>query len=74
MDKLQELTDDPNMLSWKVPMLDYEGLFNHVTGDMQTGMTQIQKAKQIYRLCGNEFMAEQMETGLKSIQGVEDKI
>ena len=44
------------MLSWKVPMLDYEGLFNHVTGDMQTGMTQIQKAKQIYRLCGNEFM------------------
>ena len=69
IDKLQELTVDPNMLSWKVPMLYYEGLFNYVTGDPQTGMTQIQKAKQIYRLCGNEFMVEQMETGLKFIQG-----
>ena len=50
-------------------MLYYEGLFNYATGDPQTGMTQIQKAKQIYRLCGNEFMVEQMETGLKFIQG-----
>ena len=70
IDKLQELTVDPNMLSWKVPMLYYEGLFNYVTGDPQTGMTQIQKAKQIYHLCGNEFMVEQMETGLKFIQGI----
>lgn len=70
IDKLQELTVDPNMLSWKVPMLYYEGLFNYVTGDPQTGTTQIQKAKQIYRLCGNEFMVEQMETGLKFIQGM----
>ena len=70
IDKLQELTVDPNMLSWKVPMLYYEGLFNYVTGDPQTGMTQIQKAKQIYHLCGNEFMVEHMETGLKFIQGM----
>ena len=70
LDKLQQLTADPNMLSWKVPLLYYEGLFNYVTGNPKNGMTQIQRAKQIYHLCGNEFMVEQMEAGLKSMQGI----
>ncbi len=70
LDKLQQLTADPNMLSWKVPLLYYEGLFNYATGNPKNGMTQIQRAKQIYHLCGNEFMIEQMEAGLKSMQGI----
>ena len=70
LDKLQQLTADPNMLSWKVPLLYYEGLFNYATGNPKNGMTQIQRAKQIYHLCGNEFMVEQMEAGLKSMQGI----
>ena len=70
LDKLQQLTADPNMLSWKAPLLYYEGLFNYATGNPKNGMTQIQRAKQIYHLCGNEFMVEQMEAGLKSMQGI----
>lgn len=58
------------MLSWKVPMLYYEGLLNYVTGDQQAGMAKVQRAKQIYRLCGNKFMVEQMEMGLEALQDV----
>lgn len=66
--KLEELTADPNMLSWKVPMLYYEGLLNYVTGDQPTGMAKIQRARQIYQLCGNDFMVEQMEIGFETLQ------
>lgn len=68
IEKLQELTIDPNMLSWKVPMLYYDGLLNYVTGNPQSGLSKIKKAKQIYHLCGNDFMVEQMEIGLKHLQ------
>jgi Rgg/GadR/MutR family transcriptional activator len=68
IDKLQALTVDPNMLSWKVPMLYYDGLLNYATGKQQKGLMKIEKAKQIYHLCGNEFMVEQMKTGLKAVQ------
>ena len=68
IDKLQELTIDPNMLSWKVPMLYYDGLLNYVTGNPQSGLSKIKKAKQIYHLCGNNFMVEQMDIGLELLQ------
>ena len=68
IDKLQELTIDPNMLSWKVPMLYYDGLLNYVTGNPQSGLSKIKKAKQIYHLCGNDFMVEQMDIGLELLQ------
>lgn len=51
-------------------MLYYEGLLNYVTGDQQAGMAKVQRAKQIYRLCGNKFMVEQMEMGLEALQDV----
>lgn len=68
IDKLQELTIDPNMMAWKVPMLYYDGLLTYATGDSQTGLSKINKAKQIYHLCGDNFMVEQIETGLKYLQ------
>ena len=33
MDKLQELTADPSMLTWKVPLLYYQGLLEYRDGD-----------------------------------------
>ena len=68
INKLQELTSDPNMLTWKVPLLYYQGLLDCRINSLKTGMDKIQKAKQIYQLCGNSFMADQMELGLQSLQ------
>lgn len=68
--RLQDLTDSPHMLSWKVPMIYYEGLLDYATGDRKTGLIKIQKAKEIYRLCGHKLMEDQMEIGLKVVQSL----
>lgn len=68
VEKLRELTADPSMLAWKVPMLYYDGLLNYVTGDPQSGLSKIHKAKRIYHLCGHDFIAGQMEAGLRHLQ------
>lgn len=70
IDKLRELTIDPNMLSWKVPMLYYDGLLNYVTGSPKSGLLKIKKAKQIYHLCGNDFMVEQMDIGFELLKNL----
>ena len=68
IDKLQELTTAPSMLSWKVPMIYYDGLLNYVTGNPQSGLSKFKKTKQIDHLCGHDFMVEQMEIGLKHLE------
>ena len=68
IDRLRELTDDVNMLAWKVPLFYYEGLLHYANGEKSIGMAEIEKAKQIYYLCGNGFMTEQMDIGLNALE------
>lgn len=73
IDRLRELTEDVNMLTWRVPLFYYEGLYDYATGEKTTGMTEIEKAKQIYYLSGNHFMVEQIELGLNAVKSLYDK-
>lgn len=73
IDRLRELTDDVNMLPWRVPLFYYEGLLYYATGKEAKGMAEIEKAKQIYSLSGNHFMVEQMEIGLDAIKSLNTK-
>ena len=61
------------MLTWRVPLFYYEGLYYYATGEKTTGMTEIEKAKQIYYLSGNHFMVEQIELGLNAVKSLYDK-
>ena len=70
VERLKELTADPNMLSWKVPTIYYDGLLDYASGNTQAGMAKIERAKGIYCLCGNAFMAEEMENGLQATRGL----
>lgn len=70
VERLKELTADPNMLSWKVPTIYYDGLLDYASGKTQAGMAKIERAKGIYCLCGNAFMAEEMENGLQAMRGL----
>ena len=56
------------MLDWKVPLFYYEGLLHYANGEKRMGITEIEKAKQIYYLSGNDFMAEQMDIGLNALE------
>ncbi|MEY8261109.1 hypothetical protein AALA80_12220 [Oscillospiraceae bacterium 50-60] len=73
IDRLRELTDDVNMLAWRVPLFYYEGLLYYATGKEAKGMAEIEKAKQIYSLSGNHFMVEQIEIGLDAIKSLNTK-
>lgn len=73
IDRLRELTDDVNMLAWRVPLFYYEGLLYYAAGKEAKGMAEIEKAKQIYSLSGNHFMVEQIEIGLDAIKSLNAK-
>ncbi len=73
IDRLRELTDDVNMLAWKVPLFYYEGLFHYATGEEEKGIAEIEKAKQIYSLSDNHFMVKQMEIGFDAIKSLNTK-
>ena len=66
--RLYELTDDINMLSWKTPLLYYDGLLCYVKGDTERGLASIENAKSIYKLSGHTFMVEQMDAGLNELR------
>ena len=68
--RLRELTDDVNMLAWRVPLFYYEGLFHYATGEKLKGIEEIEKAKQIYSLSDNHFMIEQMDIGFDAIKSL----
>lgn len=68
--RLRELTDDVNMLAWRVPLFYYEGLFHYATGEKLKGIAEIEKAKQIYSLSDNHFMIEQMDIGFDAIKSL----
>lgn len=62
-----ELTADINLLSWRTPLLYYEGLLCCRQGETEQGLAKIEKAKAIYRMSGHDFMAAQMDIGLQAL-------
>lgn len=73
IDRLHEITKDVTMLTWRRSLIYLEGLYLYAIGEMEQGLSEIDKSKLIYNLTGNTFMIEQMNSGLEMIQNKKDK-
>lgn len=68
IDRLYELTKDVTMLTWKVILFYLEGLYYYANGEIEKGLNEIEIAKKIYCVTGNNFMVEKINLELEMIQ------
>lgn len=68
LDRLSELSQEEEMLTWNVVLLFLNGFYLYATGKTQQGIKEIEKAKQIYCLTDRILMIRQIDQGLLLLQ------
>lgn len=56
------------MLTWKVILFYLEGLYYYANGEVEKGLDEIEIAKKIYCVTGNNFMVEKINLGLEMMR------
>lgn len=72
LDRLSELSQEEEMLTWRVILLFLNGFYLYATGKTQQGIKEIEKAKQIYSLTDHVLMLRQIDQGLLLLQKKQD--